>query len=239
MENVRRSLVVLIVATLAASGCATGKGAFFSDAPVALVSIVSNYDINWKDEDPVSPSAVNSAYRRARRTDEDWVIVSSADMIIDEIEEIIRNTLEESPLVTLAPKDRALRSLSYNEARPNSVQEKNSMMTPEGYRLINNRDNNFYPALLAETGITRTLFITLDLTREMYSGVGKNGNCRAKVSMNVMLKDDRGKNLFHKTYDTYSRDTTRVTAGAYSQNEFLDLVLSAIEDACLDFLDNL
>jgi hypothetical protein len=113
------------------------------------------------------------------------------------------------------------------------------MVKPTGYRLINHRNNNFYPALARETGIQRSLFITLDLTKGMSSGVGKNGNFRANVAMTVMLKDARGKNLFHKIYEISSWDRTSVTSGAYSQEEFLGLLRSAISDACQSFLDDL
>ena len=235
----RKITIFLALVILAVSGCASTKSGIFSEAPIALVSVAANYDINWKGEGTISDSAISRMVRRTMGADEEWVIFTRADTIIDEIEEMIRNTLETSPLVSLAPRDDVLRSRAYNEARINLVQEREQMVKPTGYRLINYRDNNFFPALARETGIERSLFITLDLTKEMHGGFGKNGNCRASVEMTVMLKDSRGKNLFNKTYHAFSRGTTKVTSGAYSQEELLDLLRSAISNACQNFLDDL
>ena len=230
----------IIAITLTASGCATtGKRTLFSDVPIALVSIVSNYDINWKGEEPTMQSKASDMFRQIRHTDEDWVIITKADSLIDEAGDIIRSTLEKSPHINLVPGEKVFNSRSYNEARLDSLQVREQMVAPAGYRLVYNRDNKFYPAFARETGIERTLFITLDLTKEMYSGIGKNGNCRANVDLNVLLKDERGKNLFSKTYNVSSRDQIKVTAGAYSQEELLELMRSAISDACLVFLNDL
>ena len=230
----------IIAITLIALGCATtGKGAIFSGTPIALVSVVSNYDINWKGEEPTSSSVVSDAIRRIMRANEDWVIVTKADIIIDEAEEIIRSSLEKSPQVTLAPKEDVFNARSYNEARLNTNQANGQMVKPAGYRMVFHRDKNFFPNFAKETGIDKTLFITLDLTKEMSSGIGKNGSYRGRATMTVLLKDMRGKDLFNKIYEVPSRDNAKVTSGAYSQEELLELLRSAINDACLDFLDDL
>ena len=238
----RKTLFSLLAVTvlLTAIGCAsTGKRTLFSETPVALVSIASNYDINWKGEKPTTESIAGSAIRRLLRTDESLAIVTKADVIIDDAEEIIRSTLDNSPNFSLAPKDSFLRSRSYIDARLNPYQENDKMIAPTGYRLVYHREKNFYPAFARETGIERTLFITLDLTKEMSFGAGKNGRCRGKVDMAVLLKDSRGKTLFNKIYQASSLGETQVRTGAYSQEELLDLLRSAIGDACLDFLDDL
>jgi hypothetical protein len=238
-QTMRKTSIFLIFVIFAFSSCASTKSGLFSEAPIALVSVVSNYDINWKDEEATSDSAISRSLRRALGADEDWVIFTRADTIIDEIEEIIRKTLEASPLVSLAPKENVLGSRAYNEARIDLAQQKDRMVKPDGYRLISHLDKNFYPILAKETGIERSLFITLDLTKEMYSGFSKNGNGRAKVEMTVVLKDSRGKNLFYKAYTVSSSGTFKVTSGAYSQEELLEHLRSAINYVCQDFLDNL
>ena len=238
----RKTIFLLtVIILLTASGCAsTRKGEIFSEAPIALVSLVSNFDINWKGEEPIShTTTTGDAIRRMMRADEDWVIFTRADLIIEETEQTIRNLLENSPFITLAPKDQVFGSRSYNEARLNRVQENDEMIMPEGYRLIFHRDNNFFPAFARETGIERTLFITLDLTKAMSSGFAKNGNFRALVDMSVVLKNERGRTIFSRVYSVRSQGQTRTTSGAYSQEELLDLVRSAIYDASSAFLDSL
>ena len=229
------AVIVIIMITACAT---TDKKALFSETPVALVSVASNYDINWKGE-KTEPSLLGGTVRRVMRANEDWVITTSADIIIDEIEGIIRSNLDLSPLVSLAPKDEVLSSRSYNEARINPYQQKDGMITPIGYRLVYYRDRNFFPAFAAETGIKKFLFITLDLTKAMSTGIAKNGTCRARVDMAVTLKDERGKDLFVKNYDISSIEKTKVNSGAYSQEEFLGLLRDVVNDACLDFLEDI
>ena len=242
MRKIKCSLVLLtVVCMLIASACATTrKGALFSDRPIAIVSVVSNYDVNWKGEEPITTTyAVGNAIRRTRKVDEDWVTFTRADNIIDEAEEIIRSSLGKFSNVTLAPKDEILRSRSYNEARLNPVQEKEKMIHPTDYRMVYYGDKNLYPALARETGIEKFLFVTLNLTKEMSSGLGKNGRFRAKVSMSVMLKDIRGKTLFYNTYESASYDEVKVTSGAYSENDLLELLRFTISDVCRVFLKDL
>ena len=238
----RKTIYTLIIAfiVLSVSSCAsTRRRELFNEAPIALVSVLSNYDINWKGEEPLESPTSGSALRRLLGADEDWVIFTRAHHIIDEADEIIRTTLEQSPFITFAPKDEVFRSRSYNEAQLNPFIESDNLITPSGYRTIFHRDNNFLSAFARETGIGRSLFITLELTKEMSSGFAKNGNCRALVAMNLMLKDERGRTLFNQTFNTRSWGQTRVTSGAYSQDDFLDLVRSAITEACMVFLDTL
>ena len=225
---------------LAVTGCATSdKREYFGSGPIALVSLVANDDINWKDEAPLNPNLTTRSARRTMQEDPDKNMVTSSNEFIDEIETLIRNTLESAAFITFAERDRVLRSQSYNEAGINSLQEKDQMAKPQGFRYINFRDNKFLSALYTETGIGNALYINLNLTKFMYSGFGKNGNYRANVSMSVMLKNEQGKTLYNKTYQLSSRDNADVSGGIYSQSDLRHLLISAIEDACYYFLDDL
>ena len=237
------SIFVVAASLLIITGCvSTDRRLIFSQSPVAIVSVVANNDINWMGEEPLTVSSIlsfNRTLRRSMEEDPDFVITTSSSLIIDEIEEFIRFMFASSPFVTLAPKETVLNSRSYNEARIHGVQEMQEMAKPAGFRYVFHRDNNFYPAFAQETGIERTLFITLNITKMMASGFGKSGNLRAHVSMNVLLKDSRGRNVFNKTYEAGSRGQLSVSSGAYSQSGLLALVKSALSDVCDDFLDDL
>ena len=238
----KKTLYFLIIASLilSLSSCASTKRRdLFNEAPIALISIISHFDINWKGEEPITSPSSGEAFRRILGAEEDWVTITRANLIIDEAEEIIRRNLENSPFITFAPQVDVFRSHSYNEAQLNPFIESDDLITPAGYRMIFHRDNDFFPAFARETGIQRSLFITLDMTKDMSSGFSKNGNLRADVSMIVMLKDERGRTLFNQTFNARSRMQTRVTSGAYDQDHLLELTRSAINDACMDFLDTL
>ena len=222
------------------TACATtDKRQLFGSSPIALVSVVANNDINWKDEGPVNVAAASRSARRTMEEDPDQNMVTFSGAIIDEALDIIRSILESSPFISFVPDETVLRSRSYNNARPNAVQEKDEMAKPVDYRYINFRDKNFFADFSAETGINKTLFISLDLTKAMASGFGKNGSFRVNVSMSVMLVNEKGKRLFYKIYTVPGRDTISVSGGMYSQSEIEHALLSAIGDACYYFLDDI
>ena len=233
-------LVVGFVCLVA--GCvSSGKAALLSQRdPIALVSVVSNWDINWKDEEPTDPSIVNPLVspttRRAQREDPDLTTVSNAEELINTAELSIRDTMAGSGLINLAEKDTVLLSRAYQEARLNRYQINREDVYPEGYRLVDYRDKNFPPALAAETGIQRSMFVEFIFTKSMYSGFGKSGNCGAEVDMRVLILDARGRTLYNKTVSAGSRSSIKVSSGMYSQNGLAGLFDSAISDACYEFL---
>jgi hypothetical protein len=231
----------LSIFILIASGCASaGRKAIVTESsPIALVFIAANYDINWKGEEATRASGTGKAIRRIRRIDPDWSTITKSDSIIGEIEQTIYDTLNASPLISLAPREDALNSQAYIEAKLNPYYETRGMAKPTGYRFVYYRDKEFMARLAGETGIEKTLYIALNLTKAMASGIGKNGSGVADISMSVMIKNIQGKNLWFKTYEVRSLDRFKVTSGAYSEEELLALFPPAIKDACLDFLDML
>ena len=231
-------LCVLIIAFLSACS-SVPKSKIFGESPIALVSIVSNDEINWKDEGPINPNIITRSTRRAMEEDPDKAFMTKAADIMGDIESVIRATMSASPYVNFAPKETVFDSVSYEEARLNSHHEKAEMAQPDGFRFINFRDKNFMKSFYGETGLNKFMFITLDLTKNMSGGFSKFGNFRAIINMSVMLKDDRGRTLFNKKYEVYSRTQGKVSGGIYSHSEFADMLLEAIQDACYNLLDDI
>lgn len=237
--------LIIPVLLFTASGCATtGRRAFLDGTPIALVSVASNGSINWKGEGTLKPNRAGKGIRRALRADELWVVASKTDDIMDEIEEIIWGILQESPqgfsqLIPLVPKETVINSRSYKEARINSGQHKKNMVTPAGYRLIDYNDKNFNAAFAEETGVEKTLYLTLNLYKDMIGGVGKSGNYKVRAGLTAMFRDSQGKRLFEKNYEGVSTARGKVTAGSYSQDEMFDLVRSALIEVTYRFMDDL
>jgi hypothetical protein len=174
-----------------------------------------------------------------RRVDPDWEIITKSDSIVDDLEQVIRSTLGASPLFTLASKEETLNVPSYMNARLNRLQVDKEMVQGEGYRMVYYRDKNFPPAFAKETGINKILFISLNLTKSMRSGFGKNGTAQAEAAMTVRALSGGGKTLLYKTYELKSLDSIQVTSGSYSRTELLALFPPTIADLCYLFLDDL
>ena len=227
-------------------GCASaGKAAVTAQKdPIALVSVVSNWDINWQGEDPINPNVIGPLTKRALRGGPDLAVVSNAEELINSAEKIFRDTMGELKTINLADRDTVLDSQAYQSAKLNKYQmykvnEAMVMVKPENFRFVDYRDKDFYAALAAETGIQRSMFVEFKFTKTMASGFGKNGECRAQIDMTVNILDAQGKGIFKKTYNLASRDTTKVSSGVYSKSELMSLFDSVISDGCYEFLDDL
>ena len=207
---------------------------------IALVSVVSNGDINWKDEGPIEPGSVGPIAKRMMSRDPDLAVISKADELIATAEEIFRNSMADAKLINLADKQTVLGSRAYREAKIDRQQLVRDFVKPDEYLFLDYLDKKFPPALAAETGIQRTMYLSFDFTKMTSFGVGKLlGNLRVSVEMTVLILDNRGKKIFKKTYIVGDGDTIKVSNGVYSESELMNLLDLAINDVCDDFLDDL
>ena len=230
---------ITAILILSGTGCASsGKVIIAQRDPIALVSVVSNRDINWKGEAPTNPNAFTIFGNSTLRGDPDMTLVSYADEFIDTAEEIFRNAIYASPIINLAEKETVVNSRAYREARINEP-ARNTRVNPSDYRFVNTRDKNFLSTLAGETGIQRVMFVEFELTKSMYNGFGKNGDFRANVSMIITILDSGRKTLYNKTFSSLSVSTTKVTGGVYSQTVFMELLEEAVTDVCQVFLSQL
>lgn len=237
------TLAFLLLQFLLAGCASAGKAALLSQRdPIALVSIVSNLDINWKDEDSLDPNTISPLVNRTLRRDPDLAVISSAAELIVSAEKIFRDTMEGS-VISLADKERVLGAAAYKEAKVNRYQlareEEGKQVKPPEYRYVDYRDKNFPTAFAAGTGIERSMFVEFTFTKAMTFGAGKFGTCRADIEMTVMIINNLGKSIYKKTFSLESRDTTKVSNGVYSQTEMMILFEAGVSDACHDFLDDL
>jgi len=224
------------------TSCATpGRELLVTDVrPIALVTVVSNQDINWQGEDAVNPNLVGSAVRRALRADPDLAIISNTEELITTAERLFRDSMAASGgLIILADRDTVFGSRAYQEAQLNRRRMNREYVLPAGYRLIDPRDRNFSPALAAETGIERTMFLDFNFTKILRSGFARTGNASAEVEMRVLILDAEGRTMYSRTFSLGSRGRMSVSNGMYSRSALMALFESAIVDASFEFLYHL
>jgi len=236
----KRTGIIFILAALIflGSGCASsGKAALLAQKdPIALVSVVSNEDINWQEDPPQDPDNLSSAIRRMMRSDPDLAVVTKADELINEAESIFREAMSASRHFVLADRERVLQSRSYLNAKEKKYPNRN-MVKAENYRFIDYGDKNFSAALADETGIQRSMFVEFNFSKFVYSGFSLSGNIKAEVEMTVIVVDARGKTIYRKTSTVPSLAVTQTTSGLYSQSELKGLFWEAIANSCFEFFD--
>jgi len=234
-------LFAVAMVVLGTSCASLGREALIYDIqPIALVSVVSNWDINWKGEDPVNPNLFGSTTRRALRADPDMAILSNAEELINTAERLFRESMAASGgLIILADRETVFSSRAYQEASLNRRRMNREHILPDGYRLVDPRDRNFSQALAAETGIQRSMFLDFTFTKAMRSGFGKNGTGGAELEMRVIIQDAGGRTLYSRTFSMGSRGTVGVSNGMYSRSGLMSLFESVIVDASFEFLYHL
>jgi hypothetical protein len=241
MINLKKAGLILfaIFIICIAASCVTSSKLLSQLDPIALVSVVSNEDINWRDEEPTDPGLLSSLLSRRMKDDPDLGIITKANELINTAEILFRSATASSDLINLADKETVLNSHAYREAQINKYQVYKENVKPESYRLIDYRDKNFSSALARETGIQRSMFLEFDFTKFMAGGIGKNGQCRSSVVMNVIIKDANGKNIYKKKFTMWSTYSISVSAGAYSQSGLHELFESTLDKIYSEFLGSL
>jgi hypothetical protein len=234
----KRSVFFVCIGGLALlSGCYTlDKTKDFTPYnPVGIVSVVSNHDINWIGEAATVSSPVSNFLRKtvSGNIDDTLTVISKADTIINDAELSIREIIGGSGVVVFMDKDTVVNAASYLEAP--EIRRKETAKA-DAYRFIDYRNRKAAAKIAGETGVRALMFVNFTFTKEMASGVGKNGNFRANVLMNVAVTDRTGKVIYYKNFNTYSRKM-HVSWGRYSHDELMAIFKPAIAEACYFFLE--
>lgn len=235
---------VLITAFCLLTGCATIRGGrdLASYSPVSIVSVISNYDINWDGEGPslersIATSTGAFVKRALQRDDrETRVRISKADELINEADLILRGIAADAGIAAFTGKDDVISSRAYADAKINPQQDNEDTVAAEGYRFVYFRDEAFPGNLSRETGAGSLMFVTFSFTKIVASGVARNGTMRAKVDMNVRIISAAGKTIFNRSFNLTSSEKIPVSGGYYEEPELMQLFHSAVSDVCYEFI---
>ena len=214
-----------------------GRGRDFSPyAPMGIISVVSNEDINWRGEETIASGGTAGDFvRRALglRRDDEKVLASNAEGLINEAEGTLRKILAEAGVFGLADKERVTSSTAYARAEADRGTDQ---AAAEDYRFVRYRDRKMIAELCRETGLGSLLHVNFEFTKEMVSGIGKNGKCRANVIMTAILLSPEGKILLRKEIETFSSEKIEVSGGGYSHQELMEIFKEPIGEACYRFV---
>jgi hypothetical protein len=201
-----------------------------SHLPLGVVTVLSNYNIYWDDEDPGSsdPPEKDETPERTR--------ISRADTLISDAEAILQQSFVDAGITAVVPKSAIIESQAYGNAKRYSAWNNKRTVRAEGYEPINYRDRNFAAALAEETGVRAGLYFIFDFSKAMASGIGKSGAFRAQVYMTVVVVDATGKILYKKNRFVASSDKIPVSSRRFNQDELIDIFRSTIANACYLFI---
>jgi hypothetical protein len=236
--------MVLSAALCLLAGCTTIRGGkdLSPYSPVSIVSVISNYDINWDGEGPSLQKSLatntGAFVKKALRgnSQETRVRISKADDLINEADLLLRGIAADAGIAAFAAKDSVIFSRAYAGARINPRQDNEDTVAAEGYRFVYFRDKAFPENLARETGAGSLMIVTFTFTKFMASGVAKNGTLRAKVDMNVQIISAAGKNVFNRSFNLTSGEKIPVSGGYYEEPAMMRLFHSAVSDVCYEFI---
>jgi hypothetical protein len=236
-ENSLKKLITIAGMIITAGfcmGCAglgrQRKTDLSSHLPLGIVTVLSNYNIYWDDEDP------GSSNRLRKDETPEKTRVSRADTLINDAEAILMQSFADVGITALVPKEEIIESQAYANAKRNRLWNNSKTALAGEYEPINYRDKDFAAALAAETGVKAGIYIVFDFSKSMTSGVGKTGRFRAQMYMKVIVVDETGRILYKRDHFVASDDSIRVSFRAFNQEELLDLFRSTIANACYLFI---
>jgi hypothetical protein len=199
--------------------------------PLGIITVVSNYNIYWADEDPDA----SEFFKKTK--DPEKTRVSRADALITDAEAILRQRFSDAGITAVASKEEITESRAYaNAKRKRGWNNKNTCLA-EGYEPIDYGDKNFAAALAEETGVKAGIYVAFDFSKAMSSGIGKAiGYFRAQLYMTVVIVDETGRIRYKKNRFVSSDERIPVSLRAFNEEELLDLFRSNIADACYLFI---
>jgi hypothetical protein len=201
-----------------------------SHLPLGIVTVLSNYNIYWDDEDP------GSSNRPQKNETPERTRISRADKLIVDAEAILQQSFADAGITEVAPKDTIIESQAYKDAKRRFLWNNDRTVLPEGYEPINYGDKRFAMALAEETGVKAGVYIIFDFSKAMASGIGKSGAFRSQVYMTVVIVDATGKILYRRDRFVTSADKIQVSFRYFNEAELIDIFRSTIANACYLFI---
>jgi hypothetical protein len=198
--------------------------------PLGVVTVLSNRNIYWDDEDP------QSSDRPRKNETPEKTRISRADTLISDAEAILRQSFVDAGITNVVSKETIIESQAYKNAKRKLFWNNNRTVLAEGYEPINYKDKNFAAALAAETGVKAGVYFIFDFSKAMASGIGKSGTFRAQVYMRVVVVDAAGKTLYNRDRFVASSNRIPVSFRSFNEKELLDIFRSAIANACYLFI---
>jgi hypothetical protein len=197
---------------------------------LGIVTVLSNYNIYWDDEDP------GSSNRPKKDETPEKTRVSRADVLINDAEAILMQSFADTGITELIPKEKIIESQAYANAKRNRLWNNKGTVPAKGYEPVNYKDKNFAAALAEETGVKAGIYIVFDFSKSMVTGIGKTGRFRAQMYMRVIVVDETGRILYKRDRFVASDDSIRVSLRAFNQEELMDLFRSTIANGCYLFI---
>jgi hypothetical protein len=234
MKSLTAKFALLLITAGFCMGCAGLRYQRETDLsahlPLGVVTVLSNYNIYWDDEDP------QSSDRPRKDETPEKTRISRADALIVDAEAILWQSFADAGITNIVPKNAIIESQAYQNAKRKLLWNNDRTVLAEGYAPINYRDKNFAAALATETGVKAGLYFIFDFSKTMASGLGKTGTFRGQVYMRVVVVDAAGKILYNRDRFVASNNRIPVSSRSFNEKELLDIFRSAIANACYLFI---
>ncbi len=240
----RLVIIAITLASLFFAGCSSYNP--FEDlslvSPLAVVRVSSNTEIDWYAEDDGNTlggsllGAVANAVVSEVKDEKVSSILSRADLLVDQAEATLRESLAEVGTIEVADKESVLTSDAYDKVEDVLDIMDTNILRAEGYKYFKiNDERNLGPRLKKEIGSKS--WITADFTFEkiMDSGVDKNGMMGVSVEMWIQWFNDEGERIYAQGYWEQSSKAIPVVAGIYKPEDMMALYPEVIDKVCRDF----
>lgn len=229
--------IVLLFSLFAFIGCASTKNVDLSKvSPIAIITIKTNPEVTMY-EDPNDGSGFLTKYIYLRDDESNPISTARLGNIAEA--KLLAKLKDNNAFL---PKQVVTSVKAYVKQKPSVFKGVNNRVV-EGYKFFSENDTQRNGYILKELNAKTGLFITFLFNKTNFNDDReiKNGDMHACVTMNVSLRDIKGKKIYENYFTSISEDIVTVGSNRlepHEKEEFSKLFLPQMDIVIDEFINN-
>lgn len=213
-------------------GCASAPKISLGEAasPVAVMSVKGNRHLAWyESKDGAAPSS--SQGMLSKKIDDIGEIDPEVESGIDRLnyaEEYLRTAFTERLGLSFLDKDAVVNAKKYNSISEGLLSSLNTSVAADGYKVLDSVSSMELRRFYKDTGANSAVLLKFDFFKKVKKGTKAKGIIVPLVIMRVKIYNQKGKEIFVKSYTMEGRDFA-INSKDYNKDEFIKLYPEVIE----------
>ena len=233
----KKSILLCFALAFAAglvTGCKSAPIALADHAPIAVITVVGNHSLPWKeDDDPNDESDKGQDGTLTTLVNKliggNNVEFTSGQNRIDYAYDAFNSLLEEVGGFTVVPKETVQNSKEYVNARENIFNILEARVKATGTKDFMKAGSMRARSFTKDMGAKSLIFAEFKFQKTNIRGNKWTGQVAASVTMRVRVLDDRGKELIDREYSAVSPDALQISGRKYDKDRLVEMVNETID----------
>ncbi len=228
-------VLTLLALTACLSGCKSAPIALEEHTPIAVVTVVGNHSLPWKDGDDPNAADPDKNQDGTLTTLVNKLIggnnveFTSGQDRIDYAYDAFNSLLEEVGGFEVVPKDTVQHSREYTDSRENIFNILEARVKATGTKDFMKAGSMRARSFTKDMGAKSLIFAEFKFQKVNVRGNKWTGQVAAGVTMRVRVLDDHGKELIDREYKATSPDALQISGRKYDKDRLVEMVNETID----------